>query len=384
MLITNKGKMVRTKVAGIRETGRNAQGVILIDMRGGEILSGIAPVVRDEEEEEAPRRRGVTLRRPPQTTLLMKSLLFSLLAFASCTLPARAADPAPLALPAPQALPFPQVGSDLLPDPAARFATLANGVRTVVLANPEPKGRASLAPARARGIAAGDRGAARACPFPRAHGLQRQHALSSRHARRVLPAHGHELWRRQQCEHRFRPHALHAGTRPFRRGDPRRRPPGLQRLRRWTAARRRGDRQGTRRDSFRETRPRFRRATGLSSRSSTPCSAARFSQTACRSGRPRVISHAAREQFVDFWNTWYRPEKLAVMVVGDFPDAAAVEKLVADDLREHSSPALHPSPRQISEPWPRSRGEAPSFTPEPEAPSTSISITSITPYAARE
>jgi DNA gyrase subunit A len=51
MLITNKGKMVRTKVAGIRETGRNAQGVILINMREGEILSGIAPVVSNEEEE---------------------------------------------------------------------------------------------------------------------------------------------------------------------------------------------------------------------------------------------------------------------------------------------------------------------------------------------
>jgi DNA gyrase subunit A len=53
MLITNKGKMVRTKVAGIRKTGRNAQGVILINMREGEILSGIAPVVRDEEEDES-------------------------------------------------------------------------------------------------------------------------------------------------------------------------------------------------------------------------------------------------------------------------------------------------------------------------------------------
>ncbi len=52
MLITNKGKMVRTKVGGIRVCGRNAQGVILINMREGEILSGIAPVVRDEEEDE--------------------------------------------------------------------------------------------------------------------------------------------------------------------------------------------------------------------------------------------------------------------------------------------------------------------------------------------
>ncbi len=52
MLITNKGKMVRTKVAGIRETGRNAQGVILINMREGESLSGIAPVVSNEDEEQ--------------------------------------------------------------------------------------------------------------------------------------------------------------------------------------------------------------------------------------------------------------------------------------------------------------------------------------------
>jgi DNA gyrase subunit A len=51
MLITNRGKMVRTRVAEIRETGRNAQGVKLIDTREGEILSGIAPVVANEDEE---------------------------------------------------------------------------------------------------------------------------------------------------------------------------------------------------------------------------------------------------------------------------------------------------------------------------------------------
>ena len=52
MLITNKGKMVRTRIKEIRETGRNAQGVKLIDLRSGEVLQGIAPVISDEEEEE--------------------------------------------------------------------------------------------------------------------------------------------------------------------------------------------------------------------------------------------------------------------------------------------------------------------------------------------
>ncbi|MFA7343168.1 MAG: DNA gyrase subunit A [Terrimicrobiaceae bacterium] len=52
MLITNKGKMVRTRIKEIRETGRNAQGVKLIDLREGEVLQGIAPVVSDDDEEE--------------------------------------------------------------------------------------------------------------------------------------------------------------------------------------------------------------------------------------------------------------------------------------------------------------------------------------------
>ena len=52
MLITNKGKMVRTRVAEIRETGRNAQGVKLIDLREGEVLQDIAPVVSDAEDAE--------------------------------------------------------------------------------------------------------------------------------------------------------------------------------------------------------------------------------------------------------------------------------------------------------------------------------------------
>ena len=52
MLITNKGKMVRTRIKEIRETGRNAQGVKLIDLRAGEVLQGIAPVISDEEEED--------------------------------------------------------------------------------------------------------------------------------------------------------------------------------------------------------------------------------------------------------------------------------------------------------------------------------------------
>jgi DNA gyrase subunit A len=51
MLITNKGQMVRTRVKEIRETGRNTMGVKLMDLRNGEKLQAIAPVVSQAEEE---------------------------------------------------------------------------------------------------------------------------------------------------------------------------------------------------------------------------------------------------------------------------------------------------------------------------------------------
>src|SRR5262249_13401357 len=53
MLITNKGQLVRTRVREIRETGRNTMGVKLMDLRNGETLQAIAPVVSQAEEEQA-------------------------------------------------------------------------------------------------------------------------------------------------------------------------------------------------------------------------------------------------------------------------------------------------------------------------------------------
>jgi len=52
MLITNSGQMVRTRVAEIREVGRNTMGVKLINLPEGEKLQGIASVVSDAEDEE--------------------------------------------------------------------------------------------------------------------------------------------------------------------------------------------------------------------------------------------------------------------------------------------------------------------------------------------
>jgi DNA gyrase subunit A len=61
MLITTKGKMVRTRVSEVRVTGRNAMGVKLIDLRGNEKLQAIAPVVSQDLEDEAEAGSDVTV-----------------------------------------------------------------------------------------------------------------------------------------------------------------------------------------------------------------------------------------------------------------------------------------------------------------------------------
>jgi DNA gyrase subunit A len=58
MLITNKGQLVRTRVKEIRVVGRNTIGVKLMDLRNGEKLQAIAPVVSQAEEEEAQSAEG--------------------------------------------------------------------------------------------------------------------------------------------------------------------------------------------------------------------------------------------------------------------------------------------------------------------------------------
>ncbi len=52
MLITIGGQMVRIPVQGIREAGRNTQGVKLVNLTEGDKLQGIAPVISEEKADE--------------------------------------------------------------------------------------------------------------------------------------------------------------------------------------------------------------------------------------------------------------------------------------------------------------------------------------------
>jgi len=97
-------------------------------------------------------------------------------------------------------------------------------------------------------------------------------------------------------------------------------------------------------------------------------------------GLPEVITKAKRDRFTDFWNTWYRPEKMVVVAVGDFADQDAVEKLVRNafaNLRARAPARRQPVLGELA----KFNGLRPIFHAEPEAPATNIAITSITPYA---
>jgi zinc protease len=95
-------------------------------------------------------------------------------------------------------------------------------------------------------------------------------------------------------------------------------------------------------------------------------------------GLEEVITHAPRERFTEFWNTWYRPEKLLVVAVGDF-DATKVEEMI----RTTFSPLTARAPA-AAEPVmgvvPTVTGLRAYFHAEPEAPATSVSITRLAPF----
>ena len=65
MLLTAKGQSIRTRVKEIRETGRGAKGVRLVNLEAGDKLLAIARVVESDEEEAANSNPPV---EPPPAT----------------------------------------------------------------------------------------------------------------------------------------------------------------------------------------------------------------------------------------------------------------------------------------------------------------------------
>ena len=96
-------------------------------------------------------------------------------------------------------------------------------------------------------------------------------------------------------------------------------------------------------------------------------------------GLKPVIEQAQRDRFVDFWNTWYRPELMSVVVVGDV-DAAAVEKQIIaalSPLTAHGPARPKPDLGKINP----AGGVRAFHHYEAEAPATNVMIATVSPYA---
>ena len=68
LLITQRGQLIRIKVKDIRETGRAAQGVRVIQLEEGDRVVGVAKLAEpDENEEEEAQASLPTSPKPPET-----------------------------------------------------------------------------------------------------------------------------------------------------------------------------------------------------------------------------------------------------------------------------------------------------------------------------
>ncbi len=96
-------------------------------------------------------------------------------------------------------------------------------------------------------------------------------------------------------------------------------------------------------------------------------------------GTDEVIAGAPRAEFVSFYDTWYRPERMAVIAVGDF-DVAAVEQQIIttfSPIVARAPAQAHPDLGTIAP----LEGVRVKFHSEPEASATTVGIQTLTPYA---
>jgi zinc protease len=90
-------------------------------------------------------------------------------------------------------------------------------------------------------------------------------------------------------------------------------------------------------------------------------------------GKPEIIRNVTRDRLRQFYTDWYRPDLMAVIVVGDF-SKAAIEARIKSHFGSTPAPA---SPRQRpAYTVPGQNGTTYSMITDPEAASTRISVTS--------
>ena len=275
-------------------------------------------------------------------------------------------------------LPFPQAASDLKPDPAARFGALPNGLRYVVLVNHQPQGRAALRLLVLSGSLEeneNQRGLA--------HFLEHMAFNGSTH---YAPGTLVEYFQRNGMSFggdtnaytsfdrtaykialpNVQPATIAEGLRVFAdfAGGLLLKPEMIQKERGIILSEKR-DRDSV---EYRQFVASFQFVLGDSL----------FPQRLPIGLQP-VIEQAQRDRFADLYDTWYRPDRMVVIVVGEI-DPDSVERQIAA--------AFEPlAPRAPARPDPdlghvaAALGLRAAFHSEPEAPATTVSIDAITPYS---
>ncbi len=276
------------------------------------------------------------------------------------------------------ATPFPQTQSDLKADPAARFGTLPNGLRYVVRANKEPKDRAAL-----RLLIEAGSLYERDDQQGLAHFLEHMAFNGSKH---YPPGSLIEFFQRMGMNFGGDTNASTGfdrtlylldlpDTKDTTLGE------GLKVFADYAGGLLLGPEEIDRERgiilSEKRTRDSVSYRTFVSSFEFL-LKGTRYPQR-LPIGTADVIQHAPRERFVEFYNTWYRPELMSVVAVGDFDPAKMEEKIIA---------AFSPLEARAPAPAAVDLGKLPTFDGvkvfyhhEAEAPSTSVAIETIVPYS---
>jgi len=275
------------------------------------------------------------------------------------------------------AIPFPQAESDLRADPAARFGTLPNGVRYVVMPNHEPKARASLRLLVLAGSfqeSEAQRGLA--------HFLEHMAFNGSTHYPNgtlveKLQRLGMEFGADTNASTSF-DRTLYQlelpNTAPATLAE------GLQILSDYCGGLNLDQKMVDKERGIILSEKRTRDSVSYR----TFVAQAEFMQAGTRVptrlpiGLTDVIEKSSRDPFVDFYNTWYRPERMVVIVVGDV-DAALVEKQVVDQFSGLAARSPEPTEVDLGKVITFS-GTSALYHGEPEAPDTRVVIASTVPY----
>jgi len=284
-----------------------------------------------------------------------------------------------LALPHPgrAAIPFPQAESDLAADPAVTYGTLPNGVRYAVMPNHEPKGRVSL---RLLVLA----GSFEETEEQRglAHFLEHMAFNGSTHyppgtlvekLQRLGMGFGADTNAATSFDHTIYQLEL-PDTAPATVAE------GLQILADYSGGLLLEQKMVEKERGIILSEKRTRDSVGYR----TFVSQLDFMESGTRVpqrlpiGLSEVIEKSNRDPFVAFYDTWYRPERLVVIVVGDI-DPATIVKQITDGFS--GLVARRPEPTLPD------MGQVPTFTGvqalyhyEAEAPDTEVVLAATTPY----